>query len=67
VNGMCVDDESSIPIHMDLAKAMYNEHVTMMQLDRHQCESIWMLEEQVRHYWMHLAGAALNRLNEMTP
>jgi hypothetical protein len=62
----CVEDESKIPVHMDVAKAMFDEHVQLMQLPAEPCESIWMLEEEVRHYWVHLAAVAIRVLNEMT-
>jgi len=56
--------EDQIPVHMNVAKAMFLEHARMQGLSPETSEAAWMLEADVRHYWTHLSIAAINELSD---
>lgn len=64
-------EEKDIPVRLNVAKAMFDEHVRIGGFDRDNSEGHWMLEESLRHYWTHLAAAAIRELGNtpahMTP
>lgn len=55
-------DETQIQYHMSVAKAMFMEHARLRGIDPEMAEGAWMLEEDVRHYWTHLAVTGLDEM-----